>query len=195
MEIRIKPRKGREIVEPATEADAEFYGVYLVDNDGTEEWLADTPTREGAREITNQIVHEVGLPWRIIPAGFWLDGDTLRPTHDEETGESLVAPYRGRHIVDRFGNPVAEFIHDEQDARRIVACVNACKGIPTEALECQSKKDLSAKLIQLTNELATALEDVVALAEAAMRDAGEYDIDSELAEARRILVRAKGGLA
>lgn len=191
MEIRIKPRKGQKIVEPATDTDAEFYGIYLVEDDGTEEWIADAPTREEAHEIAQQLVHEAGLPWQVISPGWWLDGDTLRPTHDEETGELRVSPYRGLHIVNRFGRPVAEFVSDEWDARRIVACVNACKGIPTEPLECQSKRDLSAKLIETNKALLAALEDVIALAESAMRDVGEYDIDAELAEARRVISLAK----
>jgi hypothetical protein len=43
-------------------------------------------------------------------------------------------------------------------ARRVTACVNACKGITTEALECQAKKGLTARLIEERAELLAALE-------------------------------------
>ncbi|WP_141054918.1 hypothetical protein [Tepidiphilus succinatimandens] len=164
-------------------------------NDGSQNWVADALLRAENKRIVNHMIHDAGLPWRVIPDGMWLDGDTLRPTHNEETGEPLVAPYRGRHIVDGSGRPIAEFIHDEWDARRIVACVNACKGIPTEALECQAKKDITAKLIERNQALVKALEDLVSLAEAEMREAGEFDIDAELADARKLLEDVKGDLA
>jgi hypothetical protein len=49
---------------------------------------------------------------------------------------------------------------EEADAngRRLVACVNACAGIPTEALECQTKKELTKKLTDTSKELLAALE-------------------------------------
>jgi hypothetical protein len=51
---------------------------------------------------------------------------------------------------------------EEADAngRRLVACVNACAGIPTEALECQTKKELTKKLIDTNKELLAALEEM-----------------------------------
>jgi hypothetical protein len=97
------------------------------------------------------------LPWHVIEPGKTADG---YDTYNEE-GDLVIAPYRGRHIVTQYGDPVAEFIHDHEDARRIVACVNACKGIPTEALECQAKRDLSAKLIEQNRRLLAALEGCV----------------------------------
>jgi hypothetical protein len=46
------------------------------------------------------------------------------------------------------------------NSRRLVACVNACAGIPTEALECQTKKELTKKLIDTNKELLAALEEM-----------------------------------
>ncbi len=50
------------------------------------------------------------------------------------------APY-GHLVIDRAGNLVADCARPE-DARRIVACVNACEGISTEQLDswlCMSR--------------------------------------------------------
>jgi hypothetical protein len=90
------------------------------------------------------------LPWRVVPAGKTPEGED---THDED-GNLVIAPYRGRHIVTASKVPVCEFVHDEDDARRIAGCVNACKGIPTEALECQTKKQLTSVVIERTKMLA-----------------------------------------
>lgn len=58
--------------------------------------------------------------WRVIPEGKAYEGGELRDTHDED-GTPLIGPYRGRHIVDGFGNPICEFIHDEKHAWLIAA--------------------------------------------------------------------------
>lgn len=42
-------------------------------------------------------------------------------THDEETDEVLYGPYRGRHIVDGFGNVICEFVHEFNNAYLIAA--------------------------------------------------------------------------
>jgi len=44
----------------------------------------------------------------------------------------------------------------EPNARRIVACVNACEGIPTEALECQSKRKISEAWVKQRDQLVSA---------------------------------------
>jgi len=44
----------------------------------------------------------------------------------------------------------------EANARRIVACVNACEGIPTEALECQSKRKISEAWVKQRDQLVSA---------------------------------------
>lgn len=64
--------------------------------------------------------------WRIVPAGKavdWVEEGKMafRDTHDEETGEVLYAPYRGRHIVDGFGNIICEFVHESNNAYLIAA--------------------------------------------------------------------------
>jgi hypothetical protein len=50
-EFVIRPRKGLETVEPATEADAQFWSIYEVEGDGTETWLADCVSREVAERF------------------------------------------------------------------------------------------------------------------------------------------------
>lgn len=57
------------------------------------------------------------LDWRVVLEGLTAEG---RPTHDEDTGELVLAPYRGRHIVDAHGRIVAEHIHDPADAALLV---------------------------------------------------------------------------
>jgi len=85
----------------------------------------------------------------------------------------------------------------EANARRIVACVNACEGIATDQLEAYAEK--VGKLLSRANmhdELLEALEDLARLAEAAMLranyDGGEYDIEGELAAARAAIRKARG---
>lgn len=133
------------------------------------------------------------LPWRVIQDGETAEG---RPVFDED-GTLVVAPYRGRHIVSQFGDPIAEFIHDEGNARRIIACVNACKGIPTEALECQTKKDLTAKLIALNRELLAVLDACVTQIEQMRGLFNDQDgtIQAALDDAYKVIQAAKGGLA
>lgn len=58
------------------------------------------------------------MEWRVVPEGMTADG---RPTHDEDTGELVVSPHRGRHIVDANGRVVCEFVHDEGDAHLMAA--------------------------------------------------------------------------
>lgn len=56
-EYRIRPRKivveeGREYVHPAaSDAEAEFFGIYRVEEDGCLEWIEDVPTREAAEQF------------------------------------------------------------------------------------------------------------------------------------------------
>lgn len=57
----------------------------------------------------------------------------------EHTKEPWHLSQDGQHILSRTGElsfaHVAEVFHELDDARRIVACVNVCAGISTEALE------------------------------------------------------------
>lgn len=52
--------------------------------------------------------------------------------------------------------------------------------------------DANARLISAAPELLEALEDLASLAEAAMREVGEYDIEAELADARAAIAKATG---
>jgi len=52
--------------------------------------------------------------------------------------------------------------------------------------------EANARLIAAAPELLEALEDLVYLAEAAMREVGEYDIEAELADARAAIAKARG---
>lgn len=54
-----------------------------------------------------------------------------------------LAPF---HIVDRFGGVVCE-IDERENADRIVACVNACAGIPVDALQelTEDSKEMARK--------------------------------------------------
>jgi hypothetical protein len=54
------------------------------------------------------------------------------------------------------------FEQKQADARRLAACWNACEGLTTEQLECQTKKELTAKLIEVNREMLAALEDRIA---------------------------------
>lgn len=132
------------------------------------------------------------LPWRIVEPGKTAEGFD---THDED-GNLVIAPYRGRHIVTSGLVTVCEFVHDQEDARRIIACVNACKGIPTEALECQAKRDLTAKLIEQNQALLAALERCVdqILQMQGMFDDCDGAIHAALEDAEQAIAEAKGGL-
>ncbi len=79
----------------------------------------------------------------MTPASHAISAQHTRVTaRRQEAGMTQrQAPGAGEHdpaegwIVEQTGEYVgAEFMSDA-DARRIVACVNACAGIPTEALE------------------------------------------------------------
>src|SRR5690606_2674260 len=60
---------------------------------------------------------------------------------------------------------------------------DGAEGYPVEA---------NARLIAAAPELLEALEDLASLAEAAMREVGEYDIEAELADARAAIAKATG---
>ena len=55
--------------------------------------------------------------------------------------------------------------------------------------------EANARLIAAAPELLEALEDLASLAEAAMREVGEYDIEAELSDARAAIAKATGGAA
>jgi len=66
------------------------------------------------------------------------------------------------YIWDANNEPIAILVGDKKDlnARRIVACVNACAGIPTEALEgANTLNEVYQKLAQQRDELLAALKE------------------------------------
>lgn len=96
------------------------------------------------------------------------------------------------------------------NARRIVACVNACAGISTEqleaagtiAVECQD--EAQAELLKATEQrdnLPAALENILAITYDSRGVAGyhlngdiaEWDSFQEIAEAEAVIAEAKGG--
>jgi hypothetical protein len=136
--------------------------------------------------------NEETIPWRVVEDGKTAEDEDVF----DEDGDVVIAPYRGIHIVSSGGRPVAEFIDDMEDAKRIVACVNACKGVPTEALECQAKKDISARLIALNREVLASLDGCVTQIEQmrGMFDDSDGAIKAALDDAYRVFRLAEGVL-
>jgi hypothetical protein len=111
----------------------------------------------------------------------WCIGDIQAKRYPGYPGESFEA---GIHVGDKpnRGNCLAivysggdgalrNSMNDiEANARRIVACVNACEGIPTEALECQSKKQITPTMIGMIEEMALLLKLAIARVELAHKD-------------------------
>ena len=61
----------------------------------------------------------------------------MKTEHTPEPWKSIEEQFHGEvmnFIGDKDGGTIGE-IYTENDARRIVACVNACAGLPTEVLE------------------------------------------------------------
>ena len=82
---------------------------------------------------------------------------------------------------------LVESMNRIEDARRIVACVNACAGLPTEQLESSPPGGILngvAGLITQRDELLAALEFV-------MSAHGEQ-LDSAFAQAQNAISKAKG---
>lgn len=78
-----------------------------------------------------------------------------------------VSGQKGLLIEDRHGESIA-LVHeggtnDEADARRIVACVNACKGIPTDVLEHAA--NFGAAGIQTIESVRKQRDELLALVE------------------------------
>lgn len=83
------------------------------------------------------------------------------------------------------------------DARRIVACVNACAGLPTEQLESSPPGGILngvAGLIAQRNELLAALE-IIAASEEFHGDSFVCDFGTLQGVARAAIAKAKGGAA
>lgn len=93
-----------------------------------------------------------------------------KPAHTSEPWHASSTRYGnpGASVKDRHGQVVADchtfdqsIAQREANARRIVACVNACAGIPTEALESGAIASLMAAA-----KYATRPQDVALLARA-----------------------------
>lgn len=94
-------------------------------------------------------------PWRV-GRPFTVVSDTPVP----EMGGSDAVEYYGGHLI---GESIIE-----ANARRIVACVNACQGLSTDELEQHGLVSaVGYELIELTkqrDELLTALEEIASCA-------------------------------
>lgn len=104
-----------------------------------------SPCQPGA----NGIKHEFGEPWEVEDDG-------------NELPHMLV-------VADRDGYGRVEA--DETDARRIVACVNFCAGVPTEQLEEIGLGGLRAE-IEKRDKLIKAMEEYE---RRRRRDASQHD--------------------
>ena len=92
--------------------------------------------------------------------------------HDSETGKAIGTEY---WVISAKGAEIA-CLDYEEDARRIVACVNACEGIETEVLEAlplnfkqhaiefEILKAQNARLLEALKELVNATSDDFAAA-------------------------------
>jgi hypothetical protein len=82
----------------------------------------------------------------------------------------------------------------EANARRIVACVNACKGIPVEAVEAGAVKDL----LSLWQAFFAAQDEYIRLLttgrmESDAADLAQYARDSAIEEARQLVKKLTEG--
>lgn len=92
---------------------------------------------------------------------------------------------------------LVESMNRIEDARRIVACVNACAGLPTEQLESSPPGGILngvAGLIAQRNELLAALE-IIAASEEFHGDSFVCDFGTLQGVARAAIAKAKGGAA
>lgn len=113
---------------------------------------------------------------------------------------SMDAGDRGRGICIAETRP-GSVAGGKENARRIVACVNACRGLGTDELEQHGLVSaVGYELIELTkqrDELLEALEEVTEYAEMAMEQANkagsEWEIGYALYEAKMAIAKAKGG--
>ena len=104
------------------------------------------------------------------------------------------APY-GHLVIDRAGNLVADCARPE-DARRIVACVNACEGISTENLEENKPIIELARAYNVSlrqrDDLLEALQVMVRDYSAAHASCGDLEMSPALFQAQRAIARATG---
>lgn len=87
-----------------------------------------------------------------------MSGHTKEPWYLSQNGSSVMAK-----LAEMTNAHVAEILHNDEDARRIVACVNVCAGIPTDVLEAMPSGPASllpmyAQIEQQRDKLLAALE-------------------------------------
>lgn len=129
------------------------------------------------------------------------DDGLIEIVNDERTAGEFVSI---ADVMTGFDGKIG--IEQAANARRIVAAVNACKGIPTNLLE--NRTDIGAaevsRLMQLEQQrdkLMAALENIIAITNDSQGVAGyhlngdiaEWDSFQEIAEAEAVIAEAKGG--
>lgn len=89
-----------------------------------------------------------------------MDDHTQEPWTTERDANYAIAFWSdNRNILAEGGEiPLAE---REASARRIVACVNACAGIPTEALEAAAREPNDMRLAALSEALDDAMLEAI----------------------------------
>jgi hypothetical protein len=130
--------------------------------------------------VSNQVKH-TAEPWKV---------------------QKPHAGNRGFEIADSSGlNQVCQDVN-EANARRIVACVNACRGLPTDELEQRGLvQAVGAELIELTNQRDQLLAALKNLDEAYCSFSFDMDREQRLAgrnaliNARQTIAAIKGGAA
>lgn len=121
-------------------------------------------------------------PWSFKPLTTKLDeeeicGFIIAEPENSDLPSAAIAAVR---YQEHDGNDVSQ-----ANARRIVACVNACEGIPTEALEMTGSSKVMASVIDLAQE---ALESGVL-----MELLGALESVTEVAENMREKLEQVGG--
>jgi hypothetical protein len=130
---------------------------------------------------TTQLISHTPEPWH-----FETQYDITTISSPDPTGEN---PY-GTYIAEIDGQDVGRYTPTEQheaNARRICAAVNACQGIPTEALE----SGLIACLASATPKLLEDLSYFLEFAE--LNDDGEDDDFTRRISAARVAIAQATG--
>lgn len=98
----------------------------------------------------------------------------------------------------RWNDPIICTLHEDVTPEDYIGFGALLHAFPNAranaALIAACDPDTIRKLLAENDELLEALEDLVSLAEAAMREVGEYDIEAELADARAAIAKATGGV-
>lgn len=80
-------------------------------------------------------------------------------TDDPEDGSDAYSVDCDEHSIALMDAPGGLELN-EANARRIAACVNACKGLSTELLECQTIDAAAKTIVDQRDELAEALREM-----------------------------------